>query len=276
MAKPEMLLKTDAYTEGIVVAGDGTIYFSMTSQGTISRFRPGDKRADVWSHVPAPNGHAILSDGRHAVMSSAGALLELDESGRISRVVGTKIDGRWLVYPNDVAADGAGGYYVTDSGYKSTPKTVEERPQGRVYYVDPNRSVHPCADGLQYGNGIAISPGERHVFVGESTTRRIWRYRRDGRRLGGRDLFAEIPQKGPGFSVPDGMTTGPDGLLYVAHYGAREVLAYGSDGTVVRRLDAGNRAVSHVAFDPRTNAPFASGGLEGEDGPGAIFALNAV
>ncbi|MDQ6925170.1 MAG: SMP-30/gluconolactonase/LRE family protein [Candidatus Eremiobacteraeota bacterium] len=275
MNAPDLLLSTDHYTEGVVVDRDGTIFFSMTSIGTISRFAPGDAAAVVWAHVPAANGHAIDVDGTHVVMSSTGSILRLDRSGRTTGVVASRVAGRWLTYPNDLALDPhRGGYYVTDSGYKETPKTVPAEPQGRVYRVDADGSTREVAGGIAYSNGIALSPDGTSLYVGESTARRIWSYAVfDDGSLGARTLLAETPAVPGETTVPDGITLGPDGRLYVAHYGAREVLAYDRDGRLVRRLEAGNKATSHVAFAPHGRSMYVSGGIEGESGPGAIFEI---
>jgi gluconolactonase len=275
MAAPRLLLRTDHYAEGVVVDSDGIVYFSMTQASTVSRFDPRTGKADVWAHVPAANGHAIAPDGKHIVMSSAGAIVILDASGRTTDVPAVQVDQRWLTYPNDVALDSQrGGFYVTDSGYKATPKDVPDDPQGRVYRADAGGRVRQVADGIAYSNGVALSPDGNRLYVGESVTRRIWSYAilEDGM-LGARILLGEAPLIAGKTTVPDGMTVGPDGRLYVAHYGAKEVLVYDLDGTLVRRLDAGNTTTSHVAFTPDGRTMYVSGGIDSESGPGAIFAI---
>jgi gluconolactonase len=276
MGPPRLLLRTDYYTEGVVVDSDGAIFFSMTEAGTISRLDTAQGTAVVWAHVPAANGHKIQPDGVHVVMSSIGAVLCLDANGCATNVVASKVDGRWLTYPNDVSLDSfRGGYYVTDSGYKSTPKTMPADPQGCVYRVDGDVSVLQVARGLAYANGIALSPDGSRLYVGESVTNRIWSYPvfADGS-LGERSLFVEIPVQPGATTVPDGMTFGRDGRLYVAHYGAREVLVYELDGALAARLEAGNRTISHVAFAADGRTMYVSGGIESESGPGAIFAID--
>lgn len=275
MNRPHLLLSSEHYTEGIVVDSDGTIFFSMTSADTICRFAPGDSSATVWAHVAAANGHAIRRDGTHVVMSSAGSMLVLDRSGRVTSVVASRVAGRWLTYPNDLSLDPRrGGFYATDSGYKQTPVTVPPDPQGRVYRVDADGSVYEAAAGLAYSNGIALSPDGNTLYVGESTARSIWSYnvRGDGS-LGARTLFAQTPAIPDRITVPDGITIGPDERVYVAHYGAREVLVYDPGGTLVQQFDAGNKATSHVAFAPQGRALYVSGGVEDERGAGGIFEI---
>jgi sugar lactone lactonase YvrE len=271
-----MLLRTDRYTEGVVVAPDGTVYFSMTALGTVSRFEPGARAADVWAHVPDANGHKIETDGSHIVMSSTGAILRLDASGCTTSVVASRVDGRWLTYPNDVALDfHRGGFYVTDSGYKSTPKTMPDDPQGRLYRVDRGGSIRLVAKDIAYSNGVALSPDGSRLYVGESTARRLWWYsvRVDGS-LGERSLLADVPAGETGAGVPDGISVDSDGLLYVANHGAGEVLVYGANGDLLQRLSAGNTATSNVAFSPDGRTLYVSGGIEDETGEGAIFAIS--
>ncbi len=269
-----MLLRTERYTEGVAVDADGTIYFSMTNLGTISRFRPGDDRAEVWAHVPDANGHKIDVDGTHVVMSSTGAILRLDASGRVTDVVGSRVDGRWLTYPNDVSLDPhRGGFYMTDSGYKSTPKTVPADPQGRVYRVDRDRTLHEVAGGIAYSNGVALCRDGTRLYITESTARRLWAYEVDtDGKLGSRTLLADVPAQNDD-TVPDGITVGPDDRLYVANHGDGEVLVYAADGTLAARCAAGNKATSHVAFSPDGRTMYVSGAIESEEGAGAIFAI---
>jgi sugar lactone lactonase YvrE len=186
MSRPQLMLRTEHYTEGVVVAADGTIFFSMTSQGTIASMHPGSAQSSVWAHVPAANGHAIDEDGSHLVMSSAGSIVRLDESGRAIDIVASKVGALWLTYPNDVTLDPRrGGYYVTDSGYKTMPQTVPPDPQGRVYRVDADKGVRKVAGGIAYANGIALSLDGSRLFVGESLSGRISRpFRRNAENAG--------------------------------------------------------------------------------------------
>lgn len=275
MTVPRLVVRTEHYTEGVVVAPDGRIFFSMTAPGLIVSMRPDDSDSDIWAHVPAANGHAIDGDGIHVVMSSTGSILRLDETGRVIDVVASEIGGRWLTYPNDVALDAhRGGYFITDSGYKTMPNSLPSDLQGRVYRVDANKRVREVADGLAYANGIALSRDGTRLYIGESVSGRIWTYPvADDGSLGARTLHAETPKSPGQRTAPDGFVIGADDRLFVAHYGAREILVYDPDGTLVERFPAGNKTTSHAAFAPDNRTLYVSGGIEDESGPGAIFAI---
>jgi gluconolactonase len=276
MAAPHLVVRSAHYSEGVVF-GSNVLYYSLTavSQILVCSLDCAERTPRIWAHVPEANGHAIEPDGTHVVMASVGAIVRLDESGRIAKVVATEAGGDRLIYPNDVALDTRrGGFFCTDSGYEHTPERIDGTPRGRVVRVDADNRVSVVDDGLAYANGIALSHDGATLYVGESTTKTLSSYpvRHDGS-LGVRRPFAMVPSIAGVRSVPDGITLAPNGDLYVAHYGAGEVLVYTPDGRLARRLPAGNRAVSHVAFDPSGTTAYVSGGIESEKGEGAIFAL---
>lgn len=278
MAQPRLFLRSEHYTEGVVLAPDGLLYFSMTkaSQICVADAHASAPSARTWAHVPGANGHAIAHDGTHVVMSSTGAILRLRPDGCIATVIATEAGGTPLVYPNDLVLDEhRGGFYATDSGYKETPARPDASPRGRILRVDPGDHVRVAAEGIQYANGVALSPDGGTLYCTESVTRTIWSYPvEDDGSLGARRRLAEIPAQDGSNTVPDGVTVAADGTLYVAHYGAREVLAFRSDGSLARRLDAGVKTTSHVALDRDGARAFVSGGIEDESGPGAIFAID--
>ena len=274
---PRLLIRTEHYTEGVLLARDGTLFFSITASGEIMKMHVNDERATVWAHVPAANGHKIDGDGTHIVMASTGSIMRLDETGRAIEIVATTIDDRKLVYPNDITIDTQrGGYYVTDSGYQSMPKSIpaDGAGEGRIYYVNAGGIPSEVATGIAYANGIALSPDGSHLYAGESMTGILWLYdvEPDGT-LGARTLFARTPQPGTS-TVPDGITVDLHGNVFVAHYGAGEVLRYAPNGALSERVAAGNKATSHVAVSPDGRTLYVSGGIESETGAGAIYVID--
>jgi hypothetical protein len=97
MSEPHLFLNCDHYTEGVVLDAEENLFFSMTgvSEIWIAPTREGAGKPRAWAHAPGANGHAISSDGSHIVMSSTGAFLRLDETGRVVKVVATEIEPSW-------------------------------------------------------------------------------------------------------------------------------------------------------------------------------------
>jgi arylesterase / paraoxonase len=139
------------------------------------------------------------------------------------------IESDKLISPNDVLAVGKSQFYVTnDHGSRSDlGKTLENYlmlPRADVLYFDGS-VFREVASHLVFANGIAASPDGAHVYVAESTARRVETF--------GRDLFSgglalqntfEMP------SGPDNIDVDPQGNLWVAaHPKMFALVAYATD-----------------------------------------------
>ncbi len=93
------------------------------------------------------------------------------------------IQGDKLLHPNDVAAVGKEQFYVTnDHGSRtSIGMTLENYltlPRANVLYFD-GTMFREAASGLVFANGINVSPDGNHIYVAESTARRVQTFKRD-------------------------------------------------------------------------------------------------
>jgi gluconolactonase len=140
--------------------------------------------------------------------------------------------------------------------------------------ASPSGTPTEVAGGIAYANGIALAHDGSLLYVGESLTGILWAYpvKPDGT-LGTRSRFAQTPRTEE-MSVPDGITVDERGNVFVAHYGAGEILMYAPSGTLALRIPAGNRATSHVALSSDSRTLYVSGGIESESGAGAIYAID--
>jgi gluconolactonase len=265
--KPVEVVRTNDYSEGVVVDYDGNLYFSHGK--VITRVGVSDGAVSTWAETGAPNGHKILADGTHLVCdASHHAVLHLDASGKMMPPASAESDGRPLRGPNDLTLDPKGGFYFTDPGGSSA-----EKPIGTVHYVDPRGVTHTVASGLAFPNGIVLRPGRSELLVAESKKNRILAYpvARPGV-LGEAKVLVDLPAKGEGQidNQPDGIALDEAGNLYVAHYGMRQVQVVSPRGEVIRRYPGGNLTTSNVAFaGPNMDQLFVTGG-----GPGALFRLD--
>ncbi len=62
--KPVEVVRTNDYTEGVVVDHDGNLYFSH--EKIVTKVAP-DGKASTWAKTGSPNGHKILADGTHLI-----------------------------------------------------------------------------------------------------------------------------------------------------------------------------------------------------------------
>ena len=198
----------------------------------------------VRAKANAANGMTLGLDGRLVVCeqgtpASHGQISRLDPvTGR----VGTVVDGwRGLRFnsPNDVVVSSDGSIWFTDpsygylQGFKPEPRTGDY-----VYRYDPRTDqVAVVADSFEKPNGLAFSPDESMLYVGDSgaNQERGSFYPKlphhivafdvvDGRRLVNSRLFAVIA---PGF--PDGIKVDSEGRVYASSFGGVQVFSPAGD-----------------------------------------------
>ena len=89
--KPVEVVRTNDYTEGVVVDHDGNLYFSH--EKIVTKVTP-DGKASTWAKTGSPNGHKILADGTHLICdASRHALLHLAADGTELKPAATESDG---------------------------------------------------------------------------------------------------------------------------------------------------------------------------------------
>jgi sugar lactone lactonase YvrE len=117
----------------------------------------------------------------------------------------------------------------------------QAREGGVIVPIDPDRPAAEraavVADGLDFPNGMALTPDGATLIVAESTGRRLTAYTvaPDGT-LSGRRVFAD-GLDGP----PDGICLDDGGGVWTAMTLAHQFERVGADGTVTDRIDIGGR-----------------------------------
>jgi gluconolactonase len=142
-------------------------------------------------------------------------------------------DGKKLNSPNDIVIHSSGAIFFTDPTYGmdtgrvpafgSPGQSPELNFQG-VYRIDADGSLHLVVpEGFTQPNGLAFSPDESLLYIGDSQERLIWRYEvnRD-LTLGARTLF--VDQRGDSRrGAPDGMKVDTEGRLWTTGAGGVSV-----------------------------------------------------
>jgi gluconolactonase len=266
-AKAVEVVRTNDYTEGVVVDHDGNLYFSHDK--IVTKVTP-DGKASTWAQTGSPNGHKILADGTHLICdASRHALLHLAADGSELKPAATESDGKPLRGPNDLTLDTpSGGVYFTDPA-----SSDNQNPDGTIHFLDSKGTCHTVANGLAFSNGIVIRPSGKELLVAESKRNRILKFPVvEPGKLGAPRVLIDLPLKGEGQidNQPDGIALDADGNLYVAHYGMRQVQVVSPQGKLIRRYAGGNLTTSNVAFaGPAMDRLYLTGG-----DPGALFRLD--
>ena len=135
-----------------------------------------------------------------------------------------------FVTPNFAVADADGGLYVSDSNVAGEPGI------GILRFDADGRGEVWDAGPFDFANGLALSPDERSLYVVETWARKVTEITIDPAGTAAeRRTVVQLPQV-----LPDGVTVGPDGMLYVACYEPSRILV----------CDPSSGAVATVADDP--------------------------
>ena len=215
--------------EGPVCLDDGSWAITEMNRGIVSHVSADGGSRWVIAHTGRPNGLALDEDGNLWVAESRHpVLLRLTMEGALTTVSRGDPDVPFL-WPNDLCFGPDGAIYMTDSGVLleafegiEPPVAAYDVPvDGRVFRVDPVSGACRLLDrGLRFANGVAFGPGGEDLYVSETLTGNIYRYRIAGGWVeGDRELFGNVMVKP---SVEHGRVAGPDGMA--AHRGGASQL----------------------------------------------------
>ena len=233
-ARLERVASGFEFTEGPVWTRDGALLFSSPNTNAIYRWAP---HGAVTVFRPK-SGYAGLDAGRYRQPGSNGlalspeGLLTICQHGnrRVLRVnphgdttvLADRYRGRRLNSPNDLVYASDGTLYFTDPPFGLPHPDESELGFSGVYRVRDG-AVELLSDELDGPNGIALSPDERSLYVGNWADGAKVVVRHD-LATGARDVLADLTDA-PGEDAIDGLKVDVEGTLYVCGPGGIWVLA---------------------------------------------------
>jgi gluconolactonase len=251
-----VVVEVDAHEGPVYVPDEDALYFTSVPapEVAIKRLSLASGEVSVLrDDANAANGMALHPDGRLLVCEqgtrwSAARISLVDRATGAAETVVDGWGGLPLNSPNDVVVKGDGTVWFTDpsygylQGFRPAPALGDF-----VYRHDPlTGATTVVAEGFDKPNGLAFSPDERVLYVGDSgeETHHVEAFDVvGGRALTGRRLFAVID---PGY--PDGIKVDAHGLVHVASCGGVQVFA--ADGA----------AIGEIAVPGAVNLAFGSAG----------------
>jgi lactonase len=262
------------FLEGPAFDRAGNLYISSMLDGRVLKITPEKKVTTILRQGGLlPNGIAFHKDGRMFVACSSGRLVSLNPDGTGLTDIPARYKGKPAVF-NDLVFDSKGNLYVTDFiGHVGSPV-------GGVYRFSADfTKVEPVVEGLAAGNGIALTPSGKELWVIET---------------GRSDLvYVQLMEDGitirqpAGCTVPyrftggggDSMTVDSAGNAYVCINGQGRVLVLNPKGIPIANVLLPDRdkgmhlAVSNVKFRPGTDEAYAT--VSGKGG-GWVFKFKGL
>lgn len=253
--------------EDIVVDADGSLWTGLVD-GRIVRIDPsGDVR--VVGQTPGrPLGMTVARDGRLLICTSPGGLLAMDRNTGDTEVLVDAVDFRPLNFCSNVVELPDGTIYFTESTAKFTyahfkGAIIEARGDGGLHRRDPDGTVHTVLHNLYFANGLTPTLDGSALVFAETQGRRLSKYWLTGPKAGTVTVLAgHLP------NMPDNISTGTDGRIWVAMVTPRNVAAdvLAPRAPALRKLlwklpdrlqPQISPEVNAVAFDPDTGAAVA-------------------
>jgi sugar lactone lactonase YvrE len=217
--------------EDIALDTQGRIY-AATHEGWIVRLNADGTNPQNWVQTEGrPLGIDFDAKGNLIVADAYRGLLTVAVDGNITELA-TEADGIPIRYADDVDVAADGKIYFSDASTKFGAKEgggtlqsslldlMEHGGHGRLLVYDPvSGKATTLIDGINFANGVAVSPDQSFVLVNETGGYRVIRYWLVGPKKGTAEtLIGSLP----GF--PDNISTGQDGRFWVAFASPRNPL----------------------------------------------------
>jgi len=143
---------------------------------------------------------------------------------------------------NDGAVDARGSFWAGTMNDEDPAA-----PDGCLYRLDPDGSIHRMETGITVSNGTAWSPDHKTMYFTDTFRRVILAFDYDAQTgtISNRRPFVHVPEE-EGF--PDGHTVDSQGFLWSTHWNGWKVTRYDPTGKVEREIRLPVANVTSCAF----------------------------
>jgi gluconolactonase len=232
-SKLEKMLANVGFPAALAWSKDGYLLVADTPAGHLRRIdSKGTTRLHQGVHAA---GLAFDHDGKLWIGDSrARRLLHFDKKGK-SEPAPEKFEGKAFNGPSDIAIARNGHVYFADPAWGRATES-RELPFYGIFHIDRKGQTSAAVKLQSRPSGLALSLDGKTLFASLADGRSVmaWTVGREGELTDERVFAKDID------GVPDGLTTGADGRVYVA---AREVLVYSPAGELVRTIHLPEKAV---------------------------------
>jgi sugar lactone lactonase YvrE len=192
--------------------------------------------------VPEKIGSMALRKKGGAVVSLKNGFHFLDlDNGECTLIIDPEPD-KPTTRLNDGKVDKRGRFVA------GSMDTMEEGPNGALYRLDPDLSLHKLDDKIIVSNGPCWSPDGKIFYFADSWSGEIWAYDYDlnSGKVSNKRTFTKIDTSTGG--AADGSTVDAEGYLWNAQVYDGKLIRYAPDGKVDRVIEMPVKKVTSVMF----------------------------
>ena len=217
------------------------LYWIDSFDGRVFRCTADGREIRAWD-VPQKIGSMALRRDGGAIVSLQRGFHTLDFNTGEVALIHDPEPGLAANRLNDGKVDRQGRFVA------GSMDTMEEGPNGALYRLDPDMTVHRLDDGIICSNGPCWSPDGRTFYFTDTWSGEIWAYDYDTATGGvsNRRTFATVDTSGGG--AADGATVDADGFVWSALVYDGKLVRYATDGTVDRVIEMPVKKVTSVMF----------------------------
>ena len=225
----------------IWIPQEQALYWIDLGDQRIHRYDPANGETREWKLDVPITALARRSKGQWLLATKTG-LYFWDQQENTTEFIVDPEAGNPDVRFNDGSTDPRGRFLIG---------TLNDRdfnaPDGSLYRLDPDLSIHTLDTGYAVANGIGFSPDGGTVYVTDMFNSRILAYDFDAEAgtVSGRRSFATVPEEA---GWPDGLIVDDDGFVWSAHWNGWRVTRYDPDGKIEREVKLPVANVTCMAF----------------------------
>jgi len=217
------------------------LYWIDSADGRIFRCTADGREVRAWD-VPQKIGSMALRRQGGAVLSLARGFHFLDfDTGEVELIIDPEPD-KPANRLNDGKVDRHGRFLA------GSMDTNEEGPNGALYRLDPDLSLHTLERGIVVSNGPCWSPDGNTFYFNDTWSGEVWAYDYDQQtgNVSNRRTHARVDMSGGGGA--DGSTVDAEGYLWNALVYDGKLVRYAPDGSVDRVIEMPVKKVTSVMF----------------------------
>lgn len=223
--------------EGPSVDKHGNLFVvNYKKDGTIGLVHA-DGTVELYVTLPqGSTGNAIQFDKQGNMLVadfSAHNILKVDTK---TKAVSVYAHSDQFSQPNDICINKKGQVFASDPNWKAGT--------GKVWRIDPDKSIVLVQDNMGTTNGIELSPDEKTLYVNESVQKMVWAFDVDSKGgLSNKRKFTEFTDFGM-----DGMKCDKEGNLYITRYDKGVIAIFSPQGKLLREVQMKGKKTSNITF----------------------------